>query len=869
MALSPNVGAAYVAIHSDTSGLARELAAKLEQQLGAAGDRGGQRFNDRFLRRLQQLGNTTDRVLQQHGQRGGVAFARGLDLGTQRSVRVVADRVARQLGDAGGRGGRDAGRAASDAFGRGFHLDLGPINLQFASLTQAIIRLSPAIVAVGDVIVGLSAQILALGGALGSAASATALFLPLIGSLVTGVGVAVIGFRGFVDAVKEGGEALDGLQPSAEDAAMAVRSLAGGWEALQDTIQQQLFEDLGDQIRLLGENYFPILSRALEGTAFRLNEFFDQFLTATQATQNMRDLETVLFSQNRILASLLAAVVPLLNAFRDFYVTILPFAERLAEAIQAGAENLADMAARGRETGELQEFFERAYTNAANLLNGIRDLTAGLVAFFDVGEDHGAGMLETFAELADRFRTFAESAEGQTQFHEFFQFGSEVAERLASVLRILYDLVSPLIPIINGLFGALEPLLPIFEELAGIIGGSLAVALGPLVPLLTSLVAAFAEGLQPILPQIGEAMGILATAVATLLEALQPLMPVIAEIAVELLQAFADILLILAPYIDDLVAALIPLIDAIAEHLLPILPELLESFRELLPILEPLAAFLVGALVVAIAIVTEAINTLSGAVQAMSDWFRDAPAPIQVIVDLFTGDFASAAGTTIGLVNRISGAVSAVIGWFRSWDDPIGTIAALLRGNFASALDGAGVDISGLIGWIRDAIGWLQDISGVFRSAGTAVNPFVTGIGRVIDAIEGIAGAIRGAIGWIEDLIGAIGRIPSLPDLGGFDVPFIPGLAAGGLVRGEAVRRVGEGGRLEAVVPLERPLELVDPSVRWMAELLRGEGTGLAAGGIAGGATTIMPGAIQLVYAGRDPERAAESFLDGLVTSLP
>lgn len=869
MALSPNVGAAYVAIHADTSGLARELSRKIEQQLGAAGDRGGQQFNQRFLRRLQQLGNASERTLQSQGRRGGLSFMRGFDAGTQRGLQTTIRRMARQLGDAGGRGGRDAGRRASDAFGRGFSLDLGPINLQFASLTQAIIRLAPAAVLVGDALVGLSAQVLAIAGALGSAASASAAFVPLLGSLVTGIGVAVIGFQGFIDAVKEGEEAIAGLQPAAQDAARAVRSLGAYWQELQQTIQEQLFQDLGEDIRLLGANYFPILNQALEGTAFRLNEFFQQFLTASQATQNMRDLEVVLGSQNRILASLLGAIVPLMNAFRDFYVTVLPFAERLAEALQQGAINLAEMAARGRETGELQEFFERAYDNASNLLAGLRDLTAGLVAFFGVGEDYGSGMLETFAELMERFRAFAESAEGQESFHEFFQFGAEVAERLASVLRILYDLVSPLIPIVNGLFGALEPLLPIFEELAGIIGENLAIALQPLVPMLTTLVAALAEGLAPVLPQIGEALGIVAGAIATLFTALEPLMPVLAEIAVELLQAFADILLILAPYVDDLVLALLPLIAAVGEHLLPLLPELIQLFRDILPILEPLATFIVAVLVVALVLAAEAIDTVSGAVDTVIGWFEDLPGPIQVIIDIFTGDFAGAADNAAGLIDDISGAIDAVIGWFQSWENPIGVVASALSGNLSSALAGVGFDIDDLIGWIDDAIGWLDDIGGAFDAAGDAAGPFSGAIEGVISAIRGIAGAVRGALGWIRDLVDAINSIPSLPDMGGFDIPFIPGLAAGGIVRGETVRRVGEGGRAEAVVPLERPLELVDPSVRWMAELLRGEGPGLAAGGVAGGGTTIMPGAIQLVYAGQDPERAAESFLDQLVTSLP
>lgn len=52
------------------------------------------------------------------------------------------------------------------------------------------------------------------------------------------------------------------------------------------------------------------------------------------------------------------------------------------------------------------------------------------------------------------------------------------------------------------------------------------------------------------------------------------------------------------------------------------------------------------------------------------------------------------------------------------------------------------------------------------------------------------------------------------------------GAMAGELITGPTTRNVGEFGLAEAIVPLELPLERVDPSVRWMAELIRGEGKG-------------------------------------------
>ena len=51
----------------------------------------------------------------------------------------------------------------------------------------------------------------------------------------------------------------------------------------------------------------------------------------------------------------------------------------------------------------------------------------------------------------------------------------------------------------------------------------------------------------------------------------------------------------------------------------------------------------------------------------------------------------------------------------------------------------------------------------------------------------------------------------------------VPGSAAGELIRGPTLRRVGERGYDEAIIPLQLPLNRVDPSVRDLAALLRGE----------------------------------------------
>lgn len=103
--------------------------------------------------------------------------------------------------------------------------------------------------------------------------------------------------------------------------------------------------------------------------------------------------------------------------------------------------------------------------------------------------------------------------------------------------------------------------------------------------------------------------------------------------------------------------------------------------------------------------------------------------------------------------------------------------------------------------------------------------------------------------------------------VGGASWTKVPGgrFAAGGVLHGPRQILAGEAGR-EAIVPLDRPLGAVDPSVRWLSAIAQGmKPKSMASGGIAGGGTTVnvQPGAI-VVQGSNDPARTANEVLNRL-----
>lgn len=144
--------------------------------------------------------------------------------------------------------------------------------------------------------------------------------------------------------------------------------------------------------------------------------------------------------------------------------------------------------------------------------------------------------------------------------------------------------------------------------------------------------------------------------------------------------------------------------------------------------------------------------------------------------------------------------------------------------------------------------------------------------GAVGGALSGVASAIsrpfEQAVGFVERALGRIRqaaatatsvassiKMPSLPG--------VPWFASGGVISGARVVGVGEAGP-EAIVPLNRPLASVDPSVRWLSAVAQG----MAPSGGGGGGISIAPGAIQVVTPYSDPALVANQVLDDIVANF-
>lgn len=208
-------------------------------------------------------------------------------------------------------------------------------------------------------------------------------------------------------------------------------------------------------------------------------------------------------------------------------------------------------------------------------------------------------------------------------------------------------------------------------------------------------------------------------------------------------------------------------------------------------------------------------GTLGNAVQVIRGTFKIIAGIFKLFADLLHGNWK---GVWRDIKQILSGALTVVKAlirqalnliktlWKLGWSALTGILGGIWKG--VTSLVRSGADR--LVGLIRGIPGKLRNLAGVFGDAGRwLIHAFVDGMKNAAGIIGGIAGNVWSAVKSL--LNGAIDRINSAlefkislpgPDIH-VNLPDIPHLAKGGIVRRPTLALIGERGP-EAVVPLGR-----------------------------------------------------------------
>ena len=225
----------------------------------------------------------------------------------------------------------------------------------------------------------------------------------------------------------------------------------------------------------------------------------------------------------------------------------------------------------------------------------------------------------------------------------------------------------------------------------------------------------------------------------------------------------------------------------------------------------------------------------------VKNFFSNAWTAIKTVWDVVKGYFQ---GIWDDIKNKASAALESVKGFFSSawtgikntWSGVtnwFGDIWTGIKNKFSSVGTWFGDTFGGAVTKIKNAWNGIKDwfaekwagIKGVFTSAGSAISDGITGALKSTfnNFMSGAVGLINKFINAINGAIDLINKIPGV-SIGKLSTLRVPQLATGGIVTADTLARIGEGGKKEAVLPLEQNTGWMDMLADRLAARIGGGG---------------------------------------------
>ncbi|MFD8948535.1 hypothetical protein ACFV0B_06740 [Streptomyces xanthophaeus] len=617
----------------------------------------------------------------------------------------------------------------------------------------------------------------------GAAAPAAAGLAATVGAIAPAAGVAAtglvavqlatqtlkLGMKGVGDAVSAAmdpsnpqafAEAIKNLAPSAQSFAKEIRTLQPQFKALQQSVQQRMFQGLDGVLKQMGTSTLPILKTGMTNTAGALNLMAHGVGNAAIGLSKSGTLGKAISGANTGLYNLAGAPSIFLTALTQVAAAAAPAFGRITAGAGGALERFSERFSQSFASGGMEKAIDQAIAVLGQLGQIAGNVGSIVGSIFTTAQASGGGFLGTLQQITGSLATAFASPAVQSGMKAIFEtmatLASTIGPLLTQALTALAPVFTALGPPIQRLIETLGTALgPVIEQLGPVMVvaaeavGQLLDAVSPLIPVFGDLLAQILPALTPILKTIGDVFAQMA--------------PIVGQLAGVLMSALAPILAALVPVLEPILAAFMTLVQAILPIITqqitafaPIIAQLAGIFAQLMVALAPVIAQLItlvaSVLTRMMPVITPIIEILAKFASILADELGAAinniviPA-FNLIMNLLSGDFA---GAWESVKQLVSGVIETFLRIFRDLPARAGAALAGLASAVWGKVSEAG---SRMLGSIREkvgeVVGFIKTVPGKAKDALGNLGSLLWNSGQSL--IRGFIDGIKSMIGNVKD----------------------------------------------------------------------------------------------------------------------
>lgn len=257
-------------------------------------------------------------------------------------------------------------------------------------------------------------------------------------------------------------EKFNKLPPAAQAFVRELVAMKPRFDELRSTAASGLFPGVIDGLRA-AQGAFGAVNETTSKTANVLGDLARRAGELVGSSGFAKDLATIGDRNALIIDRVGRAAIYLGDAFRHLLVAAGPLTTWLAKVTLKWAENVAETAKAGRESGRMADFFQKVRNTAIRVASIIGGLTGALFEMGKVSAPFGRDMLESMDRAMERFEAWTKSAEGHNSLAEFFRMSRDFAEQLMPVLgRVLEafgQYSKTVLPAFTAVLETIEPII--------------------------------------------------------------------------------------------------------------------------------------------------------------------------------------------------------------------------------------------------------------------------------------------------------------------------------------------------------------------------------------------------------------------------
>ena len=265
-------------------------------------------------------------------------------------------------------------------------------------------------------------------------------------------------------------EAMAKLSTNAQAFVNATMGVKPAWDAMQKSVQDNLFDGLDTRVQTLADTWLPKLGTALSTVTAGFNRGAKNAVDWVNSAQGVQIVGTWLTTSSDMAAKFGTALGNLVPGIAAIAAGAGQAFGPMVGDIGAAAKGLSDMLVQAQQSGKIKQFFESAAASVKTTFQNIAAIAGPAIsAFMQLGKTSAAGLAPGIQSIG---QAIAQATPGLMQ----------MAERLMPALGQALTNVAPLIP---SLVHSFSPWATILSIMAPPLA-SLVSHLGPMGPLLVA-----------------------------------------------------------------------------------------------------------------------------------------------------------------------------------------------------------------------------------------------------------------------------------------------------------------------------------------------------------------------------------------------